>query len=66
MMTGQLNARDWHRIGDGLFAMGGGDEGEGPPVTFPSQVFGPEAFAELLDDPTTVTRLRFRIDEPSR
>jgi hypothetical protein len=63
MLTGQLNARDWHRIGDGLFLAGGSPRGEGPPVTFPSQIYGPDAFAKLLKDPTLDGRVRFWIDE---
>lgn len=63
MMTGRINARH-RKIGDGLFVMGGQDEGEGPTVTFPSPRFGPEQLAELLAEPTCTEgdpaqRLRF-------
>lgn len=66
MMTGQLNERQ-EKLGDGLFAMHGGDNPAGLQVTFPSKTFGREQFAELLaeeccqDGPEQ--RLRFAITE---
>jgi hypothetical protein len=63
LMTGCLNGRS-RKIGDGLFVMGGQDEGHGPSVTFPSPRFGPEQMREFMAEPTCTEgdpdqRLRF-------
>lgn len=70
MLTGQRNARGGRQFGDGLIAIGGPDEGYGPPVTFPSQSYGPEQFAEFRREPMCTEghpaqRLRFTIPAES-
>lgn len=50
LMTGQVDNRGFHKLGDGLFSMVDGDEPAGPEVTFPSMRFGPEQLADLLTE----------------
>lgn len=50
LMTGQINNRGFHKLGDGLFSIVEGDDPAGPLVTFPSPRFGPAALAELLTE----------------
>lgn len=51
VMTGRRNGRHM-RIGDGAWVIGGPDEGVGPELTFPSPMFGPDEWTELLAEPT--------------
>ncbi len=71
MMTGRINGRGPVKIGDGMFMMTGSDEASGPEVTFPSQRFGPEQWADFTAEPTCTEghpgqRLRILVNEPSR
>jgi len=52
MMTGRLNGRGPVKMGDGLFSIQSSDEANSAEVRFPSPTFGPEQWADLLDDPT--------------
>lgn len=65
MMSGQINRNGFDKVGDGLFAVSGGDVGEGPEVRFPSPRFGPDQWAEFLAESTCIEghpdqRLRIR------
>ena len=52
LLTGKLNGNGMRR-GDGMFIMGEGDRPlDNLVVTFPSSVFGPDEWKELLDHPT--------------
>jgi hypothetical protein len=52
MMTGRING-NFMRRGDGMFVGGGGDMPiDNLVVTFPSRIFGPDEWKELLDHPT--------------
>jgi hypothetical protein len=52
LMSGRVTGGGgFEKIGDGLFLMGGGDEGDGPEVVFPSRRFGPEEWAEFRAEP---------------
>lgn len=65
-MTGRINARGFHRLGDGLFVLQMNDEGSGAEVTFPSHTYGTDEWQALLDEPVCQEgnpeqRLRIRL-----
>src|SRR5262245_16311382 len=51
LMRGHVNPRSIRRMGDGLFMMQPSDQSSDVEVQFPSQVFGPDEFADLLAGP---------------
>ena len=51
VMSGRVNTGRVHRLGDGVFSMSDVDRPEGPEVTFLSRVFGPDEWAEFIDEP---------------
>lgn len=65
LMRGRVNERN-AKLGDGLFMMSSGDKPTGVEVQFPSQVFGPDQFAEFMADPICQPgiqqRLRFNVE----
>lgn len=65
-LNGYVNTRGFHRLGDGLFSINGGDAPSEQHVEFPSQRLGPQEFADLLADPVCVDgpeqRLVFTLD----
>lgn len=50
MMTGRINTGRINRLGDGMFTMIEADIPDGPEVTFPSTVYGPDEWADLLEE----------------
>ena len=70
MMTGRVNLRGSEKLGDGLYALHQGDARSPIEVRFPSAMYGPDEFAELLADPVCVDgpsqRLRFKLNQEAR
>lgn len=70
LMTGRVNTGRIWRNGDGIFTLIPADIDEGPEVTFPSRFFGPDEWADFLDEPRCTEgdltqRLRFRLSVDS-
>jgi len=71
LMTGKINHAGMHRLGDGAFTHHAGDwiDETSPDVTFMSGVFGPDEFADFLDNdpvcqPGAAQRLVFHVERP--
>jgi hypothetical protein len=50
MMTGDVNTRGFHEIGDDMFSVTSWDQTSGIEVTFPSDRFGPEQFTDFRNE----------------
>lgn len=69
IMTGQINERGFHRLGDGIFTMQPDDNPTGVEVTFPSRTFGPDEWSDFTGNDVTTQdghpeqRLRISVDQ---